>query len=659
MNTGRDLSDTSGYLAEDFKHTDDNGNETWDYKHVADTIEEIESFKYLSEDDTDQLFVQEDGIWKEKGESTVTNLCMELTNEGMFSQRAIKNVKQLIKNRNRIYKESNFFEPPKRLVPFKNGVYDVEKDEFRDYTEDDNFRFKHNVDFIENPEEKDDNGKVEKFLDSIQNNDRKKEILKEVTGLALLPDFPIDKAPVLFGSGSNGKNKFVEMVDKISGTYHEIDLNEYTDDKFASAELENTTMAFFDEFQHIKDPSKVKNFIGSEKIRVRHMNQEGYMAKQIALPILAANELPTPPEQRTSFFRRWEIIDFPYEFTAVENDGNKDMMSDEELKQQYWTDEALSCFASKAVRKLGALIKRQDYYKGQTPDEVKHIWNHKSNPVYTFLDYFIEQGKLPNQGTTDSADKIVKEKLLGIVNDYLDIVNGGEVQMGQLTHALKTTNEVEIGNHADVDVIGGRTKKAYTGVRLTLPDLHDFNQSNQPDNSGIMTIIRDHWQAFSDLASNKGAHIPEIAQTDLESKTLKFLDYQDNRTASLLEVIKALDLDEEEIEEVRDYEFINLVSNDGKIQRFPNIEMDVEAFDNAVEESDNLVKDEQSYKRPSRWLQDKIDDLTQNQQVNVDDYFIDPGKDKGFSEDKLEDAFEKKIDEEEIYEPKPGKVEVL
>lgn len=664
MDTGRknsqgENSGSDAYFASDFRHEGENGNESWDYQYMANVIEEFHNFKYISEDDTDQLFIQEDGIWKEKGESTVTNLCMELTNEAMFSQRAINNVKQIVQNRNRIYKEENFFQPPERLVPFKNGVYDVEEDEFRPYQDDDNFRFKHDVEFVENPEEKEDNGKVEDFLETIQNSRRKKEILKEVAGLALLPDFPIDKAPVLYGEGSNGKNKFVELLDKISGTYHSINLEDYTGDDFASAEVENTTLVFFDEFQDIDSPSKLKSFIGSDKIRVRHMQQEGYMAEQIALPVLAANELPTPPEQKTSFFRRWEVIDFPHKFTAAENDGNKDMLSDEEIEIRYWTDQALNCFASKAVRKLGDLIERQDYSEGQTPEEVKHIWNNRSYPVYTFLDKFVEQGRLPRQGTEDAADTVIKERLLNMVNDYLDLLDGSEVQMGQLTSAIKKTNEVETSTHRDVTVAEGKTKKAYTGIKLTLPDMHDSNQVNQLDNSRIMKLVREYWTVFSDLQTSKEAHIPAIAQIDEVREALKFLHHLDNKQASLLELIKGLDLEEEGIEKIRDSQFVDFVNNADKIQRFPKVKIDEETFNQAINESDEVIEDSGDYLRPSRFVQDRIQNMTQNQEVQIDDYFIDPGKEKGFSEEKLEKAVSDAKGNELAKTPTPGKLRLM
>lgn len=647
------------YCADDFMTEDGRNNSKWDYHHLADVIQDFVNFKYISEDDTDQLFIQEEGIWKEKGESTVTNLCMELTNEEMYSQKAIKQVKQIIKNRSRIYKEENFFDPPERLVPFQNGVYDVEKDKFRDYDEDDNFRFKHEVEFIKNPEEKQDNGKVEDFLDSIQDTERKKEILKEVTALALLPDFPIDKAPVLYGEGSNGKNKFVELLEKISGTYHKINMEDFTGDDHASAELENTTLVFFDEFQHISNPGKVKEFIGSNQTRVRHMHQTGYMTKQIATPVLAANELPTPPEQKISFFRRWEIIDFPYRFTADQDDGYKNMLNDEEIKERYWTDEALNCFASKAVRKLGDFIERQDFTDGRSPEETKHIWNNKSNPVYTFLDTFVEQGNLPNQGTETTADCIVKEKILDMVNDYLDIVNGGTVKKGKLTAAIKGSVDIEKGVDQQKEIAPGKTKMAYSGLRLTLPDFDDYGEIGHLDSSRVRELLREYWDVFSDLSSSKDAHIPIIVKIDLHREALLFLQNCQEKKAPLLEVIKALDLEEGDIEELMDCDYINVISSIDTNSRFPVIEFDEESFDQAVEESDALISDEQSYKGVSEWVGDKVDELTANQQVQMDEYFIEPGKEKGYSEEKIEEEVKSRVSNAGLYEPVPGKIEVM
>lgn len=644
------------FQAWDFE-ADENSSGSWDYIKLADTIEYFETFKYISEDDTDQLFIKEEGIWKEKGESKVTNYCMELTNEEMYSKRAINNVKDIIKNRNRIYKEEKFFQPPERKVPFNNGVYDVEKDEFRPYQDEDNFLFKHPVNYVENLEEEDEE-KVEEFLDTVQDTKRKKQILKECAGLALLPSYPIDKAPILFGDGGNGKGVFVDMLEKMLADYHEINLGEFTDDDFAKAELENTTFVFFDEFQHIGDVSKVKQFIGSEEFRVRHMHQEGYMAKQIAFPILAGNELPNPPERRPSFWRRWEIIDFPYRFTE-KNDEHKDMKSKSELEQKYWTQEALDCYATKAVHTLKDTIERQGFTDGQTIKEVEHRWNQRATPVYSFLTHFVEQGDLPRQGTTDSADTIVKEILLEMVNNYMEEVNGGNVQMYELSQAIERSPDLERGNDQQMNVGNATTTAAYSGIKLTLPSFDDLDQTNNLQSSVIRKLVVEYWEHFSDVESKQGAQIVEIVKTELYGKVLNYLDLCKGDQASLLEIIKALDLEEDEIPKVMECDYIRTVESGGSEIHYPVLEFDREAFKDAVEEHGSMIVESGDLKPVSRWVGEKIRDLTNNQRVNIDDYFVDPGKEKGYSEERIEDEIESRMDKGEIFDPEPGKIEVL
>lgn len=644
----------------------DSDKESWDLRAIANQIEQEESFKFISDDDTDQLFVYEDGIWKEKGESVIRRKCLELTNN-LLKNRNETQVKRIIKTRNEIYMDEQGFETKDYLVPFTNGVYDVREQEFRDFRKDDNFTFKHEVYYVEDKEvyEKmmgidieDYEGKAEKFLWTLQDTERKVKILKEAAGLSLLSNYPVDEAPILFGQGSNGKNMYVELIKQMVGAWHSINLDEMTEDKFAKKELENCTFVFFDELGNVKDPNKVKQFIGNEEMRVRPMRDTGYMAKQRAFPVLAANEIPKAPEQTDGFFRRFQIVDFPYQFTSKENDGNKDKQAREDIEKEYMNEHTLNLFATEVVKMLPDVIEKEGFTESQATEVTRQNWNTKSAPVYSFLDQYVEQGDLPEHGSKAIADKIRKDKLLEMANEYIKAAKGTKIRQHELTRSIENNPDLEIGKDGRISTADGKDRRAYTGIKLTLPEYHETQGKSDLLESRDLISLK-YWQQFSDADSYQAAQGLVIAESDAVAKTIKYLEYVNKDRVSLLDLVAEFKFSQKQLEEVTNSELLSTFDKNDLDYSLPQIEIDQEAFKQAVKEHGGLSMDSGDLKPVSRWVSEKIRDLTNNQQVLIDDYFIEPGVQKGYSEDKIEDTVNKNLERGNLYEPDPGKVGLM
>lgn len=622
-------------------------NKGWKLRKIADEIECRESFKYISEDDTDQLLVFKDGIWVERGKSKIRQHCMDITNE-LLRPRNMNQVATIIKTRNEIYRED--FKYAKDKIPFNNGVYDLAEDEFRDFKKTDNFIFKYNVDYQENPENK----KVDEFLHTIQDTEDKIRKLKEGAGLALLPDHPIDKAIVCYGQGGNGKNMYVKIIQDIVGdASHKIDSKRLQGDKFAKKELEDKTFVFFDEFSKVSDQDMLKTLIGDNKMTVRPFNDEGYETDQRAFPIFAANEMPKPPEQNPGFFRRWEIIDFPFRFTSDPNDGFKDKVPQDKLEKEYMNQEALSAFASRCVEHLKNVLDREDFTNGQSPNETKMRWNRKSSPMYSFINNFIEQGRLPSQSTKEAADYISKKKLLEMVNDYATMLNSTPVRSHELKAAMQSSPELELGNEGRIEKEDGTEERAYSGVRLTLPSFQDPQGSHD-----LYRFTKRHLNKFENGKGLQSAQMLVILETELEVESCRYLETCNNDSASLLELIKALDLNESQIGEVLDCEFISITHNTSVETRFPELVFKREEFIDAVKESDELSGDLENLVSPSRWLRKQKESWSSETLVEVEE-ILEKSLAQGFGRQPVEEAIDSLKSKGELYEPEPGKVQKI
>ena len=575
---------------------------------------------------------------------------MDITNE-LIRQRNLTQIKRIIRTRNEVYQDE--FNYAKNKIPFNNGVYDLENDEFRDFEKSDNFTFKFDVEYVEDPE----NNSVDEFLHTIQDTEEKVRKLKETAGLALLPHHPIDKAVVAYGQGGNGKNMFVKIVDKVLGSAaHKIDIKQLTGDKFAMGELEDKTFVFFDEFGSIGDPDKLKTLIGDDQIRVRPFGSAGYLTEQRAFPFFAANEMPQAPEQNPGFFRRWEIIDFPYRFTSDPTDGHKNKVPQQELEEKYMSPEALNAFASRAVEHLKNVLESEDFTNGQSPHETRVRWNKKSSPLFSFINNFIEQGKIPDYSTDGEADYIPKKKLLELVNDYARQLNSTPVRMHELTAAIEKSPDLELGTEGRIETQSGTEQRAYAGIKLTLPNFH-----NSQGSQDLLEISNQHmaeFEKYGDVKGVRSAQMLVIVETGLHLKTLRYLQSCEDCSASLLELIRALKLTESEIDELHDCDFIDVDQNTGSDSAFPQIVFDRESFDKAVEESGELTGAMGNLKRPVDWLQDECESWSRDTEMDTQD-LVEKAKAEGFGEEKVEQAIDDLIDDGILFEPKPGKVSAV
>lgn len=649
----------------------------WQIREIANEIENRGQYRCVEDGQNRTLYHYQDGVWKPKGETEVESQVLELTNE-LLRPNNINQVIRIIKNRNRMDQED--FQMQDYIVPFRNGVYDLKTDEFKQHDPNFFLKYKHPVDYLEEyPEEykkefkrdfdpetdsqKDteqvelsEKSRANEFIDSLVDTKRKKSILKETVGLALMTNYPIQEAPLLYGKGKNGKNMYVKMLKEMSGNWHTIDLGEFTDDQFAKAEMQGSSFVFFDELGYIKDPNKLKSFIGDEDQRVREMRKLGDTGKQRAIPIMAGNDIPTPPEQNVAFFRRFCIIDFPYTFTS-EDDENKDQVPKNEIQRKYFNDYTLSKLATEVVQDLTKVLKKEGFTESHTNEEKRQIWNLKSSLVYSFLNMFVEQGEKPDQSRTNQCDAVIKEDLLEMCNDFVDSVNGTKVRQHELTQAIENNPDLDTGTDARKEGEDGKEHRAYSGLKLQVPSFHHIQGLDDLRDSRNSVLLQ-HSSKFEVLSAKQHIRTLDIVETELIGKVIKLIRHSDQSSLSLLRIARDLSLQDSDVKEIYESDYLNI---DGKIAEgfsTPEISIASETLDQAIEESDQVIKETEGLKKPYDWLKDEISSWSK-QTVKNKTELIEKGKDLGFSEDAVQETLDNLVNQGVLYEPQPNQVQKL
>jgi len=547
---------------------------------VAEELMQEFTFRYIRQEQKDKLYIYEDGIYKDKAETVIKQETRARLGEQHYKASRGRNVADYIKDSGEVTVSADEFKAPDLMIPLQNGVYDLENEELVEYEPDMHFTFKHNASY--RPEL--DNKDVEAFLEDIVDTPSKRRQLKEVAGLALLPSKITDTHPILFGPGGNGKNVYIRLIKRLLGgrsdssVWHKLDAKRLQDDKHAKAELEGKTFAYFDEFGNATEPRELKSMLGDDTLEVRPMHQEGYTAENRLSTLFTANELPKPKERNIGFFRRWQIIELPYRFTA-EDDNHKDRLPEDELVERHMHQEALDAFCTQLLRDVLPEFRNRGKFKaGDTPEETRQKWDEMAAPVFAFLEKFVEQGEVPEgRGSSRTDDFVVKDNLLEVVNWWIKRQHGSEVTKHQLTRALNEAADLDVSTNYrpksdDVPNEDGRPR-CYAGIK--------FNWSNVQRVQGFSYVLRAHTR---EAVKKQVENYLDIADTNLEAEALSLIDDREGEV-SQVDLIRVMELREPELERIMNSEFIFVDADlqDGG-RSVPVLKIDEKAVEDAVDD---------------------------------------------------------------------------
>jgi len=237
------------------------------------------------------------------------------------------------------------------LLGFENGVYDLRLHEFRDGIPDDYISFStgrnyipYNVNAIEVKE-------INLFLSQVYTNPYICKFVKDIFSSILDGGIRHEKFYIFTGSGSNGKSKILELIQKSMGEYYCIlPISLLTQKRAASnsaqAELERTRGRRFAIMQEPSEGEKIniglmKELSGGDRIMTRGLFKDPIEFKPQFKMIMTCNELPEVPSDDGGTWRRIRVVDFSSKFVEEPNPDNpNEFKMDTELAEKFerWAD---------------------------------------------------------------------------------------------------------------------------------------------------------------------------------------------------------------------------------------------------------------------------------------------------------------------------------
>jgi P4 family phage/plasmid primase-like protien len=209
--------------------------------------------------------------------------------------------------------------------------------------------------------------------------EQEKVSLYEILAYCTLIDYPIHRAFVMLGSGSNGKGSFQTFLTKFIGKDNvtSTELDYLTGDhRFEAAKLFKKNVCLMGETNcgTMSKTSMIKKLTGQDMIGYEIKNKNPFNDYNYAKLIINSNSMPTTEDTTDGFFRRWFILNFPNTFKDGK-DITKNII-DQEFKN----------LAKKSIKVLHDLLERGDFTRDGTVEERKKKYIEASNPFSIFME---------------------------------------------------------------------------------------------------------------------------------------------------------------------------------------------------------------------------------------------------------------------------------
>ena len=232
------------------------------------------------------------------------------------------------------------------LLPFTNGVIDLETFEFRPGRPEDKMSMSTNQEYVAYVHDSDETARINDFMASILPDEQVRSYCLKVAALSLTRETKYQHFWIFSGSGSNGKSLFLDLLTKTLGDFVSTTRVTLLTGKSESAngseeplaKLESKRLALFNEPSGSStiQADVIKRLVGgTDKISTRKNFSSECEFVPVFTPILACNTIPKISEDTYAIWRRIRVVHFPVLFCDDPDPDNEfEKLSDEALPER-------------------------------------------------------------------------------------------------------------------------------------------------------------------------------------------------------------------------------------------------------------------------------------------------------------------------------------
>ena len=320
----------------------------------------------------DQLCIYQDGVYDATEDALERAIIKELP------QLKDSQIKEVTKRLRRICPVKQQSRPT--LIAFSNGLYDLETDEFREFTPTEIIL--NRIPWPYNPAAYSE--LLDQTLDKITCNDPGiRALLEEVAGYCMYRRNSLEKALILIGEKGNGKSTFLYIIQHMLGDKNiaSLDLKELGD-RFKTAELFGKLANIGDDIgdEFIANASIFRKLVTGERVSVERKGADPFEFNNYSTFLFSANEIPRIKDKTGAVQRRLAIVPFDAKFTPDDPDY------DPNLKYKLSQQEHLEYMIVLSIAGIKQALAQKHFTEPQKVKDANREYEERNNPLLGFVE---------------------------------------------------------------------------------------------------------------------------------------------------------------------------------------------------------------------------------------------------------------------------------
>lgn len=320
----------------------------------------------------DQLCIYQDGVYNATEDALERAIIKELP------QLKDSQIKEVTKRLRRICPVKQQSRPT--LIAFSNGLYDLETDEFREFTPTEIIL--NRIPWPYNPTAYSE--LLDQTLDKITCNDPGiRALLEEVSGYCMYRRNSLEKALILIGEKGNGKSTFLHIIQHMLGDKNiaSLDLKELGD-RFKTAELFGKLANIGDDIgdEFIANASIFRKLVTGERVSVERKGADPFEFNNYSTFLFSANEIPRIKDKTGAVQRRLAIVPFDAKFTPDDPDY------DPNLKYKLSQQEHLEYMIVLSIAGIKRALAQKHFTEPQKVKDANREYEERNNPLLGFVE---------------------------------------------------------------------------------------------------------------------------------------------------------------------------------------------------------------------------------------------------------------------------------
>lgn len=277
-----------------------------------------------------------------------------------------------------------------KMIAFKNGIYDIETDEFLEFSPDYVITNKIDYDYIPNAYCE----ITDKTLNKLACNDEKiRELLEEVIGYCFYRRNELRKAFILLGDKANGKSTYLDMIKTLlgDGNTSALDLGELGD-RFKTAELFSKLANIGDDIgdNFVQNPAVFKKLTSGDRLNAERKGQDPFDFNSYAKMLFSANNIPRIKDKSGAVLSRLVIIPFNATFSRDDPDY------DPHIKYKLRKPDSMQYLINLGIKGLKRVLANNGFTTSDKVQKELEEYEENNNPILLF---FKDDPEIENEPT--------------------------------------------------------------------------------------------------------------------------------------------------------------------------------------------------------------------------------------------------------------------